>query len=267
MSLLRQPPRRPSHGRQYGPRAGATQPPAGPVSEGPRPVRPPSCPHHPAAFGGARLDVDLRGAVLLQRHRRPVEAALRGRRGRRPCGGGARAAAGAGGVGGAAGHLGQDADSPRLRVLPQPLVLRHAGPGAARHAPRAGQRRHGPADAAAAGDGVAQAPSGPGPRGPGAGAQAAEGPRIAAGFAGRRGGGVPGRGGPEPQPRDRLHVDAGGRTGRGGDARDQRQTLPGRVDELADRGAGRDARPAPSATPPCSSPTWTTCGGASGVTR
>src|SRR5436853_6041984 len=63
-------------------------------------------------------------------------------------------------VGGAAGHLGQDAHAARLRVLPQPLVLRDAGGRAARHPPRQGERRDGPSDAAPPEPGVASAAPG-----------------------------------------------------------------------------------------------------------
>ena len=90
-----------------------------------------------------------------------VDALLAERRGRRPALLVAWAVTGR--------EVGADAHAPRLRLLPQPLVLRDAGRGAAGHPPGEGQRRDGPADAPPREPGVASAAAGAGPGRPAAG--------------------------------------------------------------------------------------------------
>src|SRR5260370_4531727 len=139
-------PQRPSHDPQYRAFPCRTQHPARflPLSlHHPRFAAP--RPPHPAARRWLRLGYGRRGLVLLATHHRPLEGAFRQRPGRgparpatrrpdpfrRPLGPGGRS-------------LGRRPDPSRFWLLAQPLVLRHAGPGAVAELPRAGQPRNRP---------------------------------------------------------------------------------------------------------------------------
>src|SRR5262249_38089455 len=134
------------------------------------------------------------------------------------------------------GQLDVAADPAGLRLAAQPLVLPDAGPAPGAAAPRRGQPRERPPLASPSRPRLAPAPARAEPyrsrprRDSGGAAGAAARP------AGRRDGGVPGRGGPEPQPGGRLHVDGQRPAGPAADAGRQREVSPGRLAALADRG-------------------------------
>ena len=117
--------------------------------------------------------------------------------------------------------------------------------------------------------GVAAAPPDHPPEGPGPGEEAAGLAGVAQGPAGGRDGGVHGRGGREPEPEGRVHVDEAGRAGGRRDAGEQREAVPGREHPLADRAGHPDRGEAEGGAVggPVPAGTWTTCGGRSGTTR
>src|SRR5262249_20990131 len=78
------------------------------------------------------------------------------------------------------------------------------------------------------------------PKGPGPGEEARGSRGVAQGVTGRRDGGVHGRGGREPEPEGRVHVDAAGAAGDRRDPGEQRAALPRREYPLADRTGAPD---------------------------
>jgi hypothetical protein len=83
--------------------------------------------------------------------------------------------------------------------------------------------------------GLAAAPPSHPAKTPGPGEEAVGLEGVAQGPPGGRDGGVHGRGGREPEPQSRVHVDAAGPTGRRRDAGEQPEAISGREHPLADR--------------------------------
>jgi hypothetical protein len=164
--------------------------------------------------------------------------------------------------------VGVDPVAHRLPVRPQSMELRGGSGRPAGGLPGAGRAGGGAAPAAGRRAGVAAAPPGHPPDRPGPREEASGSAGAAQGPPGGRDGGVHGRGGREPEPEGRVHVDAAGPAGGRRDPGDQPAAVPGREHPLADRAGHPDRRPPErrGGPRPCSAGTWTTCGGRCGTT-
>src|SRR5262249_54769592 len=156
-------PRRPSHERQYLPDPRRTQHPPRPL---PLPLRrtrtPPPGPHPAAAGRWLPLGHHRRRPLLLHPDHRPLEEALREEPPRRPARPTARPPAAPRRPLGCPGRpLGHRDDSPGLRLVAQPLVLRGRGPAAVAHPSARRQPRNRPPLAAPRRHRLAPAPTGP----------------------------------------------------------------------------------------------------------
>src|SRR3954470_8279752 len=238
---------------QYPPHPGGTPAPSRPLPPVGRPGRRAPCPP-PAALGRrAPVGDHRRSPVLLDQHCQPVAAAVReGWGGRHSRSAPRSEAVRRPHLGHAGRAMGADALTRRLSVHPQSVVLRGSSRRSAGGLPGPGRARNGPPLAAGRRVSVATTPPDHPPEGPGPGGQTACPPDLAAPPAGGRDGGVHGRGGREPQPEGRGHVDAaggggggGGAAGGGGDAGHQREAVPGREHPLADRAGLPDRGEAP----------------------
>src|ERR1035441_7936745 len=130
--VVRLPTREPSHGRQYCPGARPTQAALGNLSRegGTTRERSAASPHRSSSDRWTRMVSDRHRAVLFERHHLTLAEALRRPRRRWSPGGNTGPPFPPDRLDFVAGGLGQGPHPPRLRLLPQSLVLLHLGPAA-----------------------------------------------------------------------------------------------------------------------------------------